>query len=130
MRGASTREQTLCDELSCASVARDMRIWLDDVREAPEGWTRCMRPDEAIELLESGEVEEISLDYDLGLVDELGIDWNGEDVLRWIEQQVVERGDAFHLPIVRIHSANPVGRQRLQHALDAIHRRADGSDGI
>jgi hypothetical protein len=39
-----------------------MRVWLDDMREAPEGWTRCLRPDEVIELIESGEVEEISLD--------------------------------------------------------------------
>jgi hypothetical protein len=80
-----------------------------------------------IELLESGSVEEISLDYDLGLVDERGVDRNGEDVLRWIEQQVYEQGGAFCLPIVRIHSANPVGRQRLQRALEAIQRRAEGS---
>jgi hypothetical protein len=107
-----------------------VRIWLDDMREAPPGWTRCLRPDEVIELLEGGEVEELSLDYDLGLVDERGVDWNGEDVLRWIELQVVEQGDGFRLPVVRIHSANPVGRQRLQRALESIHRRAAGSDGI
>ena len=51
-----------------------MNVWLDDIREAPKGWIRCVRPDEVIELLESREVEEISLDYDLGLVDERGID--------------------------------------------------------
>ena len=107
-----------------------MKIWLDDMREAPAGWTRCFSPDDVIEHLESGEVEEISLDYDLGLVDDRGIDRNGEDVLKWIEQQLVERGDSFPLPEIRIHSANPVGRQRLQRALEAIHRRAERSDGI
>jgi NAD+-processing family protein with receiver domain len=101
-----------------------MKVWLDDIREAPEGWTRCLRPDEVIELLERGRVEEISLDYDLGLVEEPGIDWNGEDVLRWIERQVVEHGSSFFLPAVSVHTANPVGRQRLQRALDAIERRA------
>jgi hypothetical protein len=105
-----------------------MRIWLDDIREAPEGWTRCFRPEEAIELIKSGEVEEISLDYDLGLLDERGIDWNGEDVLKWIEREVVEQGSSFRLPVIQIHSANPVGRQRLQRALDAIERRAAESE--
>lgn len=101
-----------------------MKIWLDDIREAPEGWTRCFRPDEVIELIQNGSVEEISLDYDLGLVDERGLDWNGEDVLKWIEREVVERGRSFRLPVVSIHSANPVGRERLQRALEAIQRRA------
>lgn len=108
---------------------RDVKIWLDDVREAPEGWTRCVRPDEVIGLLESGDVTDISLDYDLGIVDDRGIDRNGEDVLRWIEQQLVE-GAGIRVPEIRIHSANPVGRQRLQRALDSIHRRVAGSDGI
>jgi hypothetical protein len=107
-----------------------MKIWLDDIREAPPGWTRCLRPDEVIEHLQGGEVEELSLDYDLGLVDEQGTDWNGENVLRWIEEQVVSQGAAIHLPIVHIHSANPVGRQRLQRALEAIQRRAEGSSEI
>ena len=103
---------------------RRVKVWLDDIREAPKGWTRCVRPGEVIELLASGGVEEISLDYDIGLGDDRGVDRNGEDVLRWIEQQVVERGDSFPLPVIRIHSANPVGRQRLQRALEAIERRA------
>ena len=101
-----------------------MKLWLDDIRQEPEGWTRCFRPEEVIELLQGGEVEEISLDYDLGLVDERGIDRNGEDVLKWIEREVVEQGSSFRLPVIRIHSANPVGRQRLERALEAITRRA------
>ena len=98
-----------------------MKIWLDDMREAPLGWIRCRtRSSNSCR----AERSRISLDYDKGLVDDRGIDWNGEDVLKWIERQVVERGNSFRLPVVRIHSANPVGRQRLQRALDAIQRRA------
>lgn len=48
------------------------------------------------------------MDYDLGLVDERGVDWNGEDVLRWIELQVAEQGHALALPVTNIHSANPM----------------------
>ena len=101
-----------------------MKLWLDDIRQAPAGWIRCFRPEEVIELIKTGKVEEISLDYDLGLVDDRGIDRNGEDVLKWIERQLVAEAGAFGLPVIRIHSANPVGRQRLQRALDAIERRA------
>jgi len=40
---------------------------LDDVCEAPDGWIHVRTPEEAIELLRSGQVGEISLDHDLGL---------------------------------------------------------------
>jgi len=43
-----------------------MKVYLDDERSTPEGWTRVYWPAEAIELLRTGEVEEISLDNDLG----------------------------------------------------------------
>tara|TARA_R110002049_G_scaffold285698_4_gene467063 strand:- start:225547 stop:225711 length:165 start_codon:yes stop_codon:yes gene_type:complete len=43
-----------------------MKVYLDDERETPQGWIRVYWPDEAIELLRSGEVIEISLDHDLG----------------------------------------------------------------
>jgi hypothetical protein len=44
-----------------------VRVWLDDRREAPEGWVRVRTPEEAIELLRRGGVDELSLDHDLGL---------------------------------------------------------------
>jgi NAD+-processing family protein with receiver domain len=44
-----------------------VRVWLDDERAAPEGWAHVRTPEEAIELLRGGDVEEISLDHDLGL---------------------------------------------------------------
>jgi hypothetical protein len=43
-----------------------MKVYLDDERNTPEGWTRVYWPDEAISLLEAGGVSEISLDHDLG----------------------------------------------------------------
>ena len=39
---------------------------MDDKRDTPEGWVRVYWPHEAIELLKTGTVEEISLDHDLG----------------------------------------------------------------
>jgi hypothetical protein len=43
-----------------------MRVFLDNERETPDGWTRVYWPNEAIRLLETGTVEELSLDHDLG----------------------------------------------------------------
>lgn len=57
----------------------NLMVFLDDIRETPEGWTRVYWPEEAIALLETGEVDIISLDHDLG-EDER----NGYDVLLWM----------------------------------------------
>jgi ABC-type uncharacterized transport system fused permease/ATPase subunit len=62
-----------------------MKVWLDDLREAPQGWVHVRSPEEAIALLRSGKVEELSLDHDLGLVDQNGREITGYDVLTWIE---------------------------------------------
>ncbi|WP_404305676.1 cyclic-phosphate processing receiver domain-containing protein [Neorhodopirellula lusitana] len=43
-----------------------MKVYLDDERTTPEGWHRIYWPDEAIELLKTGKVTDISLDHDRG----------------------------------------------------------------
>ncbi len=54
----------------------------------PEGWTRVYWPSEAIELLQTGQVTELSLDHDLG-DDARG---TGYDVVLWVEEQVAMHG--------------------------------------
>ncbi len=99
-----------------------MRVFLDDERTPPEGWTLVRWPDEAIALLEQSTVEEISLDHDLG-DDDRG---TGYDVVLWIERAVVERG--FVPPIIRVHSANSSARQRMESGIAAIARLAAKRD--
>lgn len=91
-----------------------MKVYLDDVRETPEGWERVYWPDEAIELLKTGAVTEISLDHDLG-DDARG---TGYDVLLWIERELVVSG--FPPPKMRVHSANTAARLRMEQAIDTI----------
>jgi len=93
-----------------------MKVYLDDVREAPQGWTRVYWPDEAIALLERGGVVDLSLDHDLG--DDLR--GTGYDVVRWIEEAVVLR--EFTPPRIAVHSANPVARDRMLRGIEAIER--------
>ena len=98
-----------------------MRVWLDDLREAPPGWVRVRTPEEAIALLETGEVTEMSLDHDLGLVDG-DRERTGYDVLLWLEREVAEGRWVFPLPEIGVHSANPVGRARMERAVASIRR--------
>lgn len=92
-----------------------MKVYLDDERATPEGWVRVYWPDEAIELLKSGEVRLISLDHDLG-DDERG---TGYDVVLWIEEAVATSG--FNPPEIRVHSANSSAREKMERGIAAIH---------
>jgi hypothetical protein len=91
-----------------------MRVYLDDERVTPEGWIRVFWPEEAIALLASGEVEEISLDHDLG-DDDHG---TGYDVVLWIEEAVALRG--FNPPRMSVHSANSSARDKMLSGVRAI----------
>ncbi|MDN2709852.1 hypothetical protein O0880_10545 [Janthinobacterium sp. SUN118] len=93
-----------------------MKVYLDDERSTPEGWTRVYWPDEAVALLAAGEVAEISLDHDLG-DDERG---TGYDVILWIEEAVALRG--FSPPIIFVHSANSSAREKMEAGIAAIRR--------
>jgi len=94
-----------------------VKVFLDDERAAPEGWTAVRWPEEAIALLETGEVDVISLDHDLG--DDTR---TGYDVLAWIEEAVATRG--FVPPAIAIHSANAGARPRMALAVESIRRLA------
>lgn len=77
-------------------------------------------PDEAIALLETGTVTEISLDHDLG-DDARG---TGYDVVLWIEEAVALRG--FRPPVITVHSANASAREKMLAGVRSIERHASG----
>ena len=95
-----------------------MRVFLDDERTTPEGWIRVYWPSEAIALLQTGAVEEISLDHDLG-DDERG---TGYDVVLWIEEAVVLH--QFNPPKITVHSANSSAREKMLAGIRSIERLA------
>ena len=95
-----------------------MKVFLDDERQPPPGWTLVRWPSEAIDLLETGQVTEISLDHDLG-DDDRG---TGYDVILWIEEMVATRG--FSPPKIRVHSANSSARRKMELGIASIERFA------
>jgi hypothetical protein len=88
-----------------------MKLWVDDEREAPDDWVWVKNSRMASALIFNIEnnVEEISLDHDLGDGD------TSMPIAKFIEEQ------AFHglrkPPKWTVHSANPVGKQNLEAAL-------------
>jgi hypothetical protein len=104
-----------------------VKVWLDDRRPAPEGWVHVRTPEEAIELLRSDVVEELSLDHDLGL-DVGGRERTGYDVLLWLEAEVA--AGAAHPPaVIRVHSGNVGAVGRMEQAVESIRRLAGGARG-
>lgn len=83
-----------------------MKLWLDDTRPAPPGWTWCRTFKEAKALMNSRQVTEMSLDHDLGGKK------NGYDFVMWMAQNKVWPKER-----PTVHSANPYGAMRMRGAL-------------
>ena len=94
-----------------------MRLWLDDLRPAPAGWHHVLTASEAIASLEDGRVVAVSLDHDLGDDEGAG---NGYQVACWIEQAAAE-GRLGRIDWA-LHTANPVGRAKMEAALRCAER--------
>jgi hypothetical protein len=101
-----------------------LKVWLDDVREAPDEWVHVKTPEEVIELLRKGGVDEISLDHDLGLATPES-ERTGYDVLAWLEKAVATGAWKHPVPVIHVHSANPVGWRRMELAIASIKRHAE-----
>lgn len=111
-----------------------MKLWLDDIRPAPEGWFWVKTDGEAREMLLTGEVVEASLDHDLGAcpkcLDGMTSDeWlmlhayrsmpncehfgTGYTLVCWMEET-----GFWPSKYCRVHSANPVGRAKMMMAIE------------
>jgi len=90
-----------------------MKIWLDDIREAPEGYILCHSVNEAKQLIEGNEkltaIEVIDCDHDLG--DYYPDGGDGIKLIDWL----AERGTYYP---IRLHTMNPVGRENMQRTID------------
>lgn len=110
---------------------KGISVWLDDNRPAPVGWVQAQNVAAAQNLLLHGNVEDLSLDYDLdnppcsicdfkcGKIDESECKnkclchrngkLNGSNLIDWMKQSGVW---PKHKPVV--HSTNARGRQAME----------------
>ncbi|HHO58528.1 MAG TPA: hypothetical protein ENJ85_05070 [Oceanithermus profundus] len=82
-----------------------MKLWLDDRRAAPPGWTWITDVESALQTLRHSDVSEVSLDYDLEDTDP---GRTGAEVIAWVWNT---GGSELHgeMPIWHSHSTNPFG---------------------
>lgn len=98
-----------------------LNVWLDDVREPPNGfWVIVRDYTTALLILQTGLVQLISFDHDLGSDADGYPKFSGYDVVRWLEGEV--RAGNLPAPKIQVHSANPVGRKNIEAAAKAIAR--------
>lgn len=83
-----------------------MKLFLDDLRNAPNGYTLVRTYEECISLLSANEIEILSLDHDLGTHK------TGYDICLWlVENEIYPKQ-------ILIHSANPVGQKNMIQLLN------------
>ena len=91
-----------------------MKLWIDDLRPAPEGWERAWSVNGAKQAI--SEHEEYGLRYELISIDHDAGDYacDGGDYIKlldWFE----ETGRNYP---IRIHSANVVGVQNMRRIIE------------
>lgn len=98
-----------------------VNLYVDDLRDIPEGFTGARNFEEAVEILKSHNVSIISLDHDLGEDVNGNILKSGYDLVKWI----CENYETYNLKIgdIYIHTDNPVGRENMYETLKAAKRR-------
>jgi hypothetical protein len=100
-----------------------MKLFVDDIRDAPEGWTLARTITEAITLLRmySLEITHVSLDHDISIpvkVGDLVRPYPSPETFRvvayYMEQLILdEAGLMKDSVIITTHSANPEGRKAI-----------------
>jgi hypothetical protein len=96
----------------------DMRLWIDDVRPAPEGYKLITSVAEAkticcqhLNTNKELNIEEINLDHDAGDYRSMGGDYI--ELLNWLEEKT-HCEDWVINAIFKFHSQNPVGVENMK----------------
>lgn len=84
-----------------------MKLWVDDERPAPEGWTWVKTVDEATQALTDNVVTDLSLDYSLA-------NWeDGAMVIAWLDNHL----DRYPSNTVVPHSGSASGNALLERVI-------------
>lgn len=99
-------------------MKKKINLYVDDLRDCPEGFVIARTYEEAIYYLENYEVEILSLDHDLGENEETKeLLPTGDDLVLYMTEHSLY-GNKIYL-----HTDNPVGRSRMLSGLQAAQRR-------
>lgn len=98
-------------------MKKEINLYVDDLRDYPDGFVVARNVDEAIYYLENSKVNILSLDHDLGADEEGNLLPTGYDLVKLF----CERG--YRANKVYIHTDNGVGRENMYHTLKGAQRR-------
>lgn len=93
---------------------KGLKIWVDDLRPAPEGYEWCKNFRSAIATiicfaLYEGGIDILDLDHDLG------DGQSGYDIAKYLVENDINIGT------IRVHSMNPVGKKNIEQLLTRYH---------
>ena len=106
-----------------------MKLWVDDIRKEPKGWTRARSVTEAIRILDTFEVTEVSLDHDISMKVSVGTKEAGyseprpfasNETYEPVARFIAARYTAKFMPAcfqITIHTANSVGAANMASIL-------------
>ena len=103
-------------QLNHGFIENIMKVFMDDVREAPEGWTRTYNIEETKALLLTRQVISLSLDNDLGSLDPKT---EGHHVLSFLEE-VINDDMTFPIPVMTVHSSNAARAQSMSQTIKRL----------
>ncbi|GMX64448.1 hypothetical protein Elgi_37170 [Paenibacillus elgii] len=94
-----------------------INVYVDDLRDCPEGFQVARTYEAAIELIKDNEVDILTLDHDLGEDAEGNELKNGYDLVKYICENGLRANKIY------LHTDNPVGRKNMYETLLAAQRR-------
>lgn len=94
-----------------------MNVYVDDLRDCPEGFTIARTFEEAVTLLQQHEVDILSLDHDLGEDAEGNLLPTGYDLVKYFCEHGLRANKIY------LHTDNPVGRENMYETLKGAKRR-------
>jgi hypothetical protein len=105
----------LCEYLPRSKPVVNSRLYVDDLRDCPEGWDVARNFHQAIVMLDTGDYDEVSLDHDIASFYG-NKEMTGYDVLQYL---IMRKLEGATVPgKIYVHSANPVGVKKMQEDID------------
>ncbi len=108
------------------------RLWIDDIRPAPDGWVEAKTVTEAIRLIHKFgyQLEEISLDHDISFpvtVGDVERPFPSPDTFHAVAFYIATyklfqdkvKKDLWH-PKITIHTSNPDGAKAMKETLELV----------
>lgn len=94
-----------------------INLYVDDLRDCPEGFVLARTIQEALCYLRDSEVDILSLDHDLGEDEKKNLLPTGYDLVKIMCEEGLRANKIY------LHTDNPVGRENMYETLKGARRR-------